>query len=230
MSTQSRGQELFAIRCSRSSKLVEFDEETFTDCWNEEVDVAGEAVEDGAVAGDGEWFYDTAKPYQRGFYWNNHANKWVMRRGGSCCRPPESSSLLVFCTVEKANAQAELVFAEMQRNHPFEDVAPSEPMGGRKRERAAKKAKVSTARAKGAKPGRLGGARAAEAPAAGGGSCDLSKEDTEKYKTMMPAGRAHLKREQRYYCDPFCTGDDYRLKNIVSSVFSVEVVPATLVS
>jgi hypothetical protein len=93
----------FVIQCSRESEVVEIDEETFVDRYNEEVNEAEEEVNDAATAGDGVWLY-------------NHK---VSRKGSAGAYTGQA---LVFKTREAANSYADTVWHECWKAHPFDRV------------------------------------------------------------------------------------------------------------
>ena len=92
---------LWAISCSRKSTVVEWDEETFVDAYEEEITDLKEQVTQAAVAAIGEWYV-------------TGSSEACGRPGAQRSGTSGAASLLVFSSLEGANAKAAAVWAEMQ--------------------------------------------------------------------------------------------------------------------
>lgn len=98
------GPPLYAVRCERHSNDVQWDEETFVDCYDEDEGPRDE-VEGCAEAWDGVWLHDAAQRQ-----WQHPAVPGSGRRVVSTnC----SGKLTVFERLEAANERAAAVFRDM---------------------------------------------------------------------------------------------------------------------
>ena len=88
-----------------SQELTKWDDETFVDCYGDEVEWQREQVEDCRKAGDGVWFHDAA--YDK---WQHPAVKSSTSRIVST---DGEGQLVVFDSLEAANERAAAVFQDM---------------------------------------------------------------------------------------------------------------------
>lgn len=95
------------IQCERESKVVRWDEGTFTDCFDEiDADGPRREVEECAEAGDGRWTHDAAPSK-----WCHPAVKGSGRRVVST---RGEGSVVTFKSLDAATKRAAAVFADMQ--------------------------------------------------------------------------------------------------------------------
>uniref|UniRef100_A0A383WPU2 Uncharacterized protein n=1 Tax=Tetradesmus obliquus TaxID=3088 RepID=A0A383WPU2_TETOB len=220
--TASSIQPMYAIRCSRKSEVLEYDDESFTDCWGQEVDDHQADIDDSAACGDGDWLFDAGSHLQ---HRTDHSTAGLHRTAGT---------LRVFKSLEEANKQAALVWVSLQANHPFPE-APPEGKGSPGKEKEEEEEEEDNKPQKGKRKSSSSSRGAATSSRKGSKSKSKSSSakrkqaaavDPDNFKSMTADGRACWKREQRFYVDPWL---DDELKNLSSSVLTVEVVEAQLV-
>jgi hypothetical protein len=214
-------QPVYAIKCSRKSKVLEYDDESFTDCYGPEIDDHAEEIDRAAAGGDGDWLYDMGNQWQHG---TKHETVGLLRNAGS---------LRVFKSKEEANGQAALVWLSLQANHPFPEAPPEEeeeeeedkPTRGKRKSSSSSssRGKGRSAAASSSSSSRDGKSRSSSAK---GNGKKAAAVDPDSFTSMTADGRASWKREQRFYVDPWL---DDELKNLCTSTLTVEVVEAQLV-
>jgi hypothetical protein len=225
---------VYAIKCSRISKVVKYDQESFADCWGDEIADHKADTDGDAAAGDGTWLYDMGDRWQHG---TKHETAGLLRSAGT---------MRVFRSKEEANRQAALVWVSLQASCPdpeapaegeessddsdddsegseSDEEAAQEKRSTRVKSRSSSKGSgraVASSKGKGSSSRGTAGSSGAKAkPQA------AAAVDPDSFKSMTADGRACWRREQRFYSDPW--GCD--LKNVLTSTLTVEVVEAQLV-
>ncbi|WIA34720.1 hypothetical protein OEZ86_013031 [Tetradesmus obliquus] len=110
---------MYVISCSRDTKLVEYDDDTYTDRYGEEADEAEREVDDCVEYRDGSWVFDMGYGWCPGSATDRHP---VDKPTPGLTRSP--GVVRVFSSLAAANAAAALVWQSLQVNHGFDGVVP----------------------------------------------------------------------------------------------------------
>lgn len=188
---------VWAIKVSRASEIEDIHEDMFIDSYGDEQDNIEFLCEDSATAYDGTWL------------WNGDAGK------SSCGRKQRSSSsagqLVVFSSLDAANAQAEKVWVNMLRSVQDPATPLHEQLGITLPNKRQKQSRAKGAASRGADTRRLTDEQLVSSGRAATGN----------------NGRVAWSAQVQWNDRPFSPKDP---PNVVSSKLSVEVVPAQLVS
>jgi hypothetical protein len=187
-------QPAYVIRCSRGSRILEYDEESFVDAHDPEE--YSRVIDDDATAGDGVWVFDMGTRQQHGA---QHQTPGLQRNTGI---------LRVFSSKEAANAQAALVWRSLQANCPDREAPRNwqELLDEEEQQNAAWEG--SSTKAKGT---------ASSSSKHTGKKRKATAADPDSFRTMTADGRACWKREQHFYIDPWTD----ELKNVSVSTLTV---------
>jgi hypothetical protein len=130
-----------SCRCSRKSRLVECDGESFVDRWKDEITDAQDEIDDDVTYSDGRWLFDTG--WCEGPRGEHPADKPTH----GLARTP--GIVRIYSSLAAANAAGALVWRSLQVNHGFVGVAPDSDSELSEAAAAAAAAKVSGRSARG---------------------------------------------------------------------------------
>ncbi|KAL4447445.1 hypothetical protein ABPG75_004664 [Micractinium tetrahymenae] len=191
------GSGAWAIHCTRSCEIVQWDDETFVDCYGSEDEGPRDKVEEAAEEGDASWFHDTGSSMD------------------------SSGQLVVYATLEAANAAAAQVFADMQTHHP-DDWRPALKTGKKVKNEYGNKIDEYLTDEE-AEHGRSKASEADGSGGSGGGSAARWQQCCKK----LAGGRLSWNRSRHFFVDPW-QSTSRPLRNVVLCCEAVEVVAATL--
>ncbi|KIY96268.1 hypothetical protein MNEG_11693 [Monoraphidium neglectum] len=194
------GATVYAVKCSRATRVALISKEAYTDLYGDEVTDMEELINTKAVRMDGTWFWS----------------------GPGSCAPNKGPApgLVVYRTTAAANAASEEAWEELMRGHPFDcrvagnedKLEKDEDEDRHKDEDEDQDADEDTGTGTG---GRSQQKRAASSDDDGG-----SDADPDDFKTMAPGGLAAWARRERFLYCPYNAGTP----NIMSSKARVEII------
>jgi hypothetical protein len=246
---------LLLLRCSRKSKLVKHDQDSFIDLWNDEITNAEEGINDSVTWRDGMWLFDMGwDPAERNFSEKHPADTPT---AGLDCSYYSAGTVRVYSNLAAANAAAALVWESLQVNHGFDGLAPdvlttsssseyedeseddSEDQDEEDEEEEDQPEfgdpdvdprfdlEREPVEHNAAQPERP--QQQEQGDLGGLKRSNSSGSSSAEFCTVRSDGRCSWSRTRQYYADPWCDkGSEPRLHNRVSSTCTVEVMKAQL--
>lgn len=212
----------YAIRCSRTSQLLDVDDECFVDCWKDEITVAEDAAIESATAYDGTWLWSGKLPNRPGSIRTGGGKPLLFPSADTAAETAGQAWVSLLQAVQKP-CRPLLQQLQQQQQEGEED---SSSVGDELAERPA------AAAAGGRKPSKRSTAAHGSAKQAGTGSRAEQRAATAAaptiaavaFKQVSTSGRASWQAWVKWFDDPFGMAAERPIDNIVRSRIKVEVV------